>query len=647
MATYNINDLTIRNGRIYSGNTEIGARDTIGYFDPATSNPDTPSWLSSPAQPHQYSQLPVWALNSDRLSQFMPSSPQAPEGYQQWLSGAFPDPTAQARNFASQFGGVGDYYSSQVDPILEFANTGNNRNFLYGAYGSGANTTNRLTSEGDIPWMNSNVSFSDGLFDRQSGIPDLSKWTGEEYTPSSLWIGPASEQSSQDAQKILHMLYPNVSQSDMDKAAYAAMQKGDKYYSGTSAPSENTQNDYYYGHGPLPVVTAIAKQLGMTPEAEQFINSNWANYANKYADLRHEAKANASAEDKARMMEGIKAAGIFGGLALGGATGFGGLFGEGTGGSMFDGFGDWISNLFSSGTDATDFLNSWLPGDIGAASPIDWGVGNLSGTSAEDFLNNWLGNDPSIASPDDWGSNTLVNNLKEYISSNPGSTIKSAIQALTGGSGGSLLGALGGGLLGLLNGSQKAGDITTTQVPWGPQQPYLLDAFEKAKQASNGGALQTQANTNYENILNGSLKNPYLGQDNPYLTKAIDYANEDVTRAMMPAMNQANHASGSFGNSGVADQFGTAMTNQFGRNATNMRMQDYTQQQQLAESDLNRRANFTMNTPDFLSAPSKNYAQTIQGNYGGSTSQPYFNNQALSGLGGALTGSQIFKNLGF
>lgn len=215
---------------------------------------------------------------------------------------------------------------------------------------------------------------------------------------------------------------------------------------------------------------------------------------------------------------------------------------------------------------------------------------------------------------------------------------------LLGGTGtgqGSLLGALLGGLAGSYGGAKQDGTINTTQTPWGPQQPYLLDAWEKAKQASNN-PINTQAQSNYQQVLQGPTTNPYLGADNPYLQKQIDNTNADVTRAMMPAMTQANKASGSFGNSGVADIYSKNMTDAYSRNANDMRFKDYYAQMQLQKDAVNNTLGFTQGSSAFNAAPAQDYAKTVQGNYGGTKSEPYFTNPASSILGGATLGYNLF-----
>jgi hypothetical protein len=282
MATYNINDVTSQNGALFSGGTALGPRDVLQAFN------QTPASEGVAASSELYGQAPLWSLNQDSFNKLLPGVPQNPgDGSWGFMGiGASSDPFASSRNL---FADVGDSYSKQVDPFLEFTNTGQNRNALYGAYM--------------------------GDFARKSPIPDLASWTQGELAPSSELVGPISMKSAETAQQILKQLYPNISQADMDKAAYAAYQKGDKYYAGTSAPSEVNTDTYYYGHGPMPVVTAIAKQLGMTPEIDKAIMSHWSDTAAPFADARHQAKAQLRAEDGQGFLGGLGGLGGVLGLA--------------------------------------------------------------------------------------------------------------------------------------------------------------------------------------------------------------------------------------------------------------------------------------------------------------------------------------------
>lgn len=113
-----------------------------------------------------------------------------------------------------------------------------------------------------------------------------------------------------------------------------------------------------------------------------------------------------------------------------------------------------------------------------------------------------------------------------------------------------------------------------------------------------GYAQQGQYNNPYLGQMTGGIgapgQNPY-GMGNPYLQQQIDAASQDATRnfqnSVMPGLDRMMQASGSFGNTGVQQQQQQAYSD-LGRNLGNissgMRMQDYTQQQQLAENGLNR-----------------------------------------------------------
>lgn len=216
-----------------------------------------------------------------------------------------------------------------------------------------------------------------------------------------------------------------------------------------------------------------------------------------------------------------------------------------------------------------------------------------------------------------------------------------------------LLGPIAGGLLGLFGGGDEpAGQTTTTQEPWGPQQGYLKDLFAKAQGVSGYGDQITQDQLDAQKEMgkwaSGENFNPLLGVNNPYLTQVINNSSADAMRNLQPMINRANAASGSFGNSGVAETYGRTAADALGKIATQARMQDYTQQQNLYENDANRRisaiqpflgqANYEQSMPW---KNVQNYGQTIQGSYGGANSSPYFTNPAANVLGGAGMGSWL------
>ena len=86
-----------------------------------------------------------------------------------------------------------------------------------------------------------------------------------------------------------------------------------------------------------------------------------------------------------------------------------------------------------------------------------------------------------------------------------------------------------------------------------------------------------------------------FGAGNPYLQQNIDLSQGDMVRqynnVQKPAWDTSMQRSGSFGNEGVATANQLAQSDlqrNLGAVSSGMRMQDYTQQQQLAEAGLNR-----------------------------------------------------------
>lgn len=376
MATYNINDLTVRDGKLYAGNAVVGINDVVGSYVDTPIKPLFGSGVDEMGnnlmgtESTLRGQVPIWALTKDRLQSIAPGMNISPE-ISSWLDAAQNDPESQAKRF---------YTDANTDPVLRFANTGNNRQYLYGAYGSGGNNLGIVApdpGEAGPGFMNSNLGpqfaigapqiGSSGSFARHMGIPDLAtNWTGEEYYPSDELVGPISQKSAETAQAILKRLYPNVSQDDMDKAAYAAYRKGDKYYAGTGAPSENNSESYYYGHGPMPVVTAIAKQLGMTPEIDKFIMDNWSKTADQFAAARSNVKEQLRAQDS----NGLGVVGGLIGAGIGFATGMPWL-GSLAGGILSDGELSF-SDLLGAGFSAMGGIGGLFGGAAeGAAGTVD------------------------------------------------------------------------------------------------------------------------------------------------------------------------------------------------------------------------------------------------------------------------------------
>lgn len=103
-----------------------------------------------------------------------------------------------------------------------------------------------------------------------------------------------------------------------------------------------------------------------------------------------------------------------------------------------------------------------------------------------------------------------------------------------------------------------------------------------ADRAKNGSAVVNAGQQNLTDTLNGA----YLNSGNPYLSKAIDAASQDVTRNYLGAVNNNDAMmarSGAFGGSAWQQaQQGAQheLANSLGTLSTNMHMQDYGQERQ-------------------------------------------------------------------
>ena len=144
-------------------------------------------------------------------------------------------------------------------------------------------------------------------------------------------------------------------------------------------------------------------------------------------------------------------------------------------------------------------------------------------------------------------------------------------------------------------------------APWNTQQNAAAQMVQT--RALNGSPAMDAANTYYQNTLNGRNANPYAGS-NPYLQNSINTAMDDVSGRINSQFN-----GNAFG--GTAHQ--QTLARELGNISSNMRMQDYTTQQGLAENQLNRQQN------------ALSFAPTLAAN-------DYADAQALMGVGNQLQG---------
>lgn len=162
--------------------------------------------------------------------------------------------------------------------------------------------------------------------------------------------------------------------------------------------------------------------------------------------------------------------------------------------------------------------------------------------------------------------------------------------------------------------------------------------------------------------------NAMLGMDNPYLKDQIDFASGDVTRnysnVIAPRQDTMMSRSGSYGNTGLMAQQSEDARNlagELGRVSSNMRMQDYGNQQQLQEADVNRRlgadqynANNVMNTQQFNAGMrqndlSRNLAGAFQQQGMGLDAAKFDagNQMATQQFNAGLGASDLARNSGF
>lgn len=179
--------------------------------------------------------------------------------------------------------------------------------------------------------------------------------------------------------------------------------------------------------------------------------------------------------------------------------------------------------------------------------------------------------------------------------------------------------------------SSKAMDLANQQYQgYGNQQVAGINDFQNSTTArlgqifNNGDSSMNAARNTVTSALNSgqaATANPYgyasngganaYAGENKYLQQNIDAAMGDITRnyndAIAPGLTTQMVGSGSFGNTG--NQAATQnslndLTKNLGNTAAGMRMQDYTAQQGLAESQINR----NMQTNQFNAGLGQDYA---------------------------------------
>jgi hypothetical protein len=182
--------------------------------------------------------------------------------------------------------------------------------------------------------------------------------------------------------------------------------------------------------------------------------------------------------------------------------------------------------------------------------------------------------------------------------------------------------------------------------PWiGQTTPGVVPQRSVMPWAQQLGQVATQANPYLGQSSARAQQvgsNPYSGS-NPYIQQAIDAASQDAIRnyntAIRPQLDSMARASGSFGNTAIQELQQNAMGDlgrHLGNIASGMRMQDYTQQQQLAENALARQQQTNLfNAQQSAADLSRNLSGWLSGQQLG-----------LQGLGQQLGAAQFDATLG-
>ena len=200
-------------------------------------------------------------------------------------------------------------------------------------------------------------------------------------------------------------------------------------------------------------------------------------------------------------------------------------------------------------------------------------------------------------------------------------------------------------------GTQDYTAYTADKVaPWTDQQNAAAQMIQQ--RALTGSGAMNQAGQWFGNALQGQYNvgpvasggqasvgnNPYAGMDNPYLNTAINRAQDDVQTRINSQFGNGN----AFGNTAHQE----TMARELGNVSNQMRMQDYSQQQGLAENAVNRNwqnQQFNIGNQNQLNQfnaglQNQNYSRQQNAlNFAPQLAQnDYMDAQALFGVGGAM-----------
>ncbi len=228
--------------------------------------------------------------------------------------------------------------------------------------------------------------------------------------------------------------------------------------------------------------------------------------------------------------------------------------------------------------------------------------------------------------------------------------------------------------------------VSTTQDPWGPQQPYLKQGFEQAQGLLNQGPQeyypgQTVSDTSAattagqnammggaaasDTLRNAQVSGSFLDAGNPYFQGMVG----QIGQAIRPGIDSAFASSGRLGSGAHANAYASSLADQAGklafqnygmeRGMQNAAAQDYSpyqafmqvgQQQEAKDGqyiqDAMNRWGFAQNAPQ----QALNNYMNVVGNrsYGqtGTSTQPYTSNPTLQALGTGASALGAIGSLG-
>jgi hypothetical protein len=198
--------------------------------------------------------------------------------------------------------------------------------------------------------------------------------------------------------------------------------------------------------------------------------------------------------------------------------------------------------------------------------------------------------------------------------------------------------------------------------------PMSQDQYQAMDMVRNaaGGTPEMQAGSQaLQGFLGGGQQNPFMGMDNPYLKGIIQNTNDEVQNRM----GTAAFSSGSFGNSGVANQTAKALADstnalQYGQymnsanlaenalnrttsmipQALNYQNQYFNNASQQLQTGAMQQAQGQNMLTDYLNYPQKQLntmGQPLNFNTGATTTQSVPGNTTASAIGGGLLGLKI------